>query len=101
MAEQVLVRGTESAINEFRAELEAFVAEHQADPAVLVPEASPVRPRMGERLPLGHQAWLEIAMEVGKVVAMGVISSVLKDLIIDWIKTRAKEKGLWVQTRDG
>jgi hypothetical protein len=99
MTEQIVVRGTESAVSEFQRELAAFVAAQQADPNLLVPEPEPVRPRMGERLPLGHEAWMELAMNVGQVVAMGVVTSVLKDLIVDWIKTRAKEKGLWVQTR--
>lgn len=99
MAEEVVVRGTESAIKDFQAELAAFVAAQHADPETLVPAPEPVRPRMGERLPLGHQAWMELVVQVGQVVAMGVVTSVLKDLIVDWIKTRAKEKGLWVQAR--
>ena len=59
----------------------------------------PVRPRLTEPQPLGNQALVELAIQIGQAVAVGVLSTVLKDQILLWIRGRAKEKGVAVEEK--
>ncbi len=100
MTEQVLVRGPAPVVNAFQAELRTFVAEQAAQATAFVPEPEPVRAASGELQALGHEAWVQLALNMGQAVAVGVMTSVVKALVIDWIKTKAKAMGLWVQTSE-
>ena len=43
---------------------------------------------------------MQLAFNMGQAVAAGVMTSVVKALVIDWIKAKAKGMGLWVQTSE-
>ena len=41
---------------------------------------------------------MQLAFNMGQAVAAGVMTSVVKALVIEWIKAKARGMGLWVQT---
>ena len=100
MTEQVLVRGPAPVVEAFRAELQRFVAQQAAPAAAFVPEPEPVRSANDELHALGHEAWVQLALNMSQAVAVGVMTSVVKALVIDWIKAKAKGMGLWVRTSE-
>jgi len=100
MSEQVLVRGPTPVVSAFRAELRSFVAQQAARATTFVPEPEPVRSESGELHALGHEAWVQLALNLRQAVAVGVMTSVVKALVIDWIKAKAAAMGLWVKTSE-
>lgn len=100
MSEQILVRGPEPIVSAFRSELRTFVAEQAAPATEFVSEPEPVGPASSELKTLGHEAWVQLALNMGQAVAVGLMTSAVKAVVIDWIKAKAKGMGLWVQTSE-
>jgi len=99
--ETITVRGAEAQLQRFHGDLQEFLAEQKIAPSQLSPTApAPVKRRLTDRAPLGHEALLEIAIEIGKAVAIGALSSVLKELVVGWIKEQAKKRGLLAETKE-
>jgi hypothetical protein len=98
--ETIMVRGAESEIAQFHADLQSFLAEQEIKPGQL-PLVGPAsaRRRLTDPPVLGHEAFLEIAIEIGKAVAVGTLTSALKDVVVSWIKAQARKRGLLTQTK--
>jgi hypothetical protein len=77
------------------AELRAAVAA-----GVVAGAPTPVRRSITDRTPLGHELMMQIAIEIGKAVAIGVVSGVAKDLIVSWVKEQVKKRGLTLESKD-
>ena len=100
MTEQILIRGPAPVVSAFRSELRTFVAEQAAPAAAFVSEPEPVRSESDELQTQGHEAWVQLALNMGQAVAVGVMTSVVKAMVIDWIKDKAKGMGLWVEASE-
>lgn len=100
MADQVVIRGPQNVVDVFRAELQAFLVGQPARSDMVVPQPAQVAPDGGELSPHGHEVWMQLAMDMGQAVAVGLMTAVVKDLVIEWIKARAKEMGLWIHTSE-
>lgn len=100
MSDSIVVRGAESEVAAFRNELEAHLQEIEF-PADEVEVGAPARVqrKLTDPAPLGHELLVQIAIEIGKAVAIGVASGVIKDLLVDWIKQKAKKRGLKVEVK--
>lgn len=98
--DSLVIRGPDSEVQALRSELETFLKLHDlsaADVGLGSPE--PVKRRLTDPAPLGHEAVVQLAIEIGKAVAIGVMTSVLKDVVLDWIKTQVAKRNLRLEPR--
>ena len=100
--ENLVVRGTESALRVFQDDLRAFVArEGGGRGAPATAPLQPARRRLTDPAPLGHEPWVELVLEIGKWAAIGIVAPVAKDLLVAWIKEQAKKRGLLAESKPG
>jgi len=96
-----LISGPESEVLGLRSDLEDFLRQHDLSGADLgLGRPEPVRRRLTDPAPLGHEQIVMLLVEFGLPILSGVLTGVLKDTIMLWVKDQAAKRGLRMEKKD-
>lgn len=102
MSDDLVLRGTESQMRQFRTDFEAFLSAQGVAPgAVALPAPRPAKRRLTDPAPLGHEAWVELLLEIGKLAATSIVIPLAKDVITAWVKDWMAKRGLKSESKPG